>query len=74
MLDLACLPVHQIFRPNHLAPECFPNGLITEANTQDRDFAREVPDQLNADARFRRRAWARRDQDSFWAQLFQLGD
>jgi hypothetical protein len=47
---------------------------VSEANTQDWNFAREMADQLDADAGFVRGAGAGRDDDSIGLQSFDIID
>src|SRR3954470_4291751 len=72
MLDGAGFSVHKILRPDDLPAERLTDRLVSEADAEDRDFAREMPDKLNANAGVGWRAGARRDHDLRGAQLFEL--
>jgi hypothetical protein len=58
MRDFAGFAVHQVRRAHHLAAECLADGLVPQANAEYGNFAREVADQIDADAGILRRARA----------------
>jgi len=62
--DRAGLAVHQVRRADDSSAKSRANGLMSETNSQDWNFAREVPNQVDADTGFLRCAWSRRDHDS----------
>src|SRR5579864_7210393 len=62
--DRAGLAVHDMTGTNDIAAEGFADRLVTEADAEHWDFSREVADQVDADARLMRRAWAGRDDDA----------
>jgi hypothetical protein len=70
--DGAGLAVHKICRPNDTAPEGFPDRLMSEADSEDRHFSREMADKINTDARFVRCARPGRDDDSGGPHLLNL--
>jgi hypothetical protein len=59
--DHAGLAVHQLLRPQYLPAEGGADALVAKANTQDRKLAGKVPDRLDRDSRFGRRARSRRN-------------
>lgn len=56
---------------NDFRPECLADRLMTKANTEHRDLIRKSLDHIQATARFVRRAWPRRQDNSL---RFQLAD
>ena len=53
------LAVHESVGPDHPAPECFADGLVSQADAEDGHYARGRPDQRDRDAGLARRARAR---------------
>jgi hypothetical protein len=54
--DHAGLAVHQLLGPDDLAAESRANGLVPQADPQDRQLAREMADRRHRDTRLGRRA------------------
>src|ERR1700746_1699895 len=52
VIDAARFAVHQFARSNHSPPKRRPDRLMAQANTENRNFAREALNQWNADCRF----------------------
>jgi hypothetical protein len=71
MLNLTGFAVHQVFRAHHLASEGSADGLVSEADSEQRHItavlavARKVTDQFYADAGFLRGAGSGRKHDAF---------
>ena len=61
-------------RANDPAAERRANRLVPQAHSQDRNLARKVLDQRNADARFLRRARPRRNHNALRRQRLDLFD
>jgi hypothetical protein len=59
---------------SHVASEGFSDGLVSETDSEDRNFPGEVADQSDADACLMRRARAGRDDDFFRLHGFDFGD
>src|SRR5580704_12920493 len=55
-MDLAGLAVEKLGRADNFSSKRNSNGLVSQANTQNRKLSREALDQLDADARLPRRA------------------
>ena len=72
VLDLAGLAVHQRLRLDDAAPERGADRLVPQADPEDGDLARKVPDHGDRDPRLLRRAWAGRDHDGIGGQAFRL--
>ena len=70
--DLAGLAVHDFRRKPHLAAEGLPEALVAQADAENRQTAGEFADQLQADARLRRRLRPRRDDDALGPEGFDL--
>src|SRR6185437_2990788 len=68
--DAAGLAVHQFRCPDHLAAHRLPDGLVAEADAEDRRRGAEAIDEGEADARFGRRLRAGGKQDGIGGQLF----
>src|SRR5271168_4695637 len=66
--------MHEFWRPYHLTAEGGSDGLMSEADSENRDFPGKMADQLNADAGFLRSARPRRNQDAFGAHGFYIAD
>ena len=60
----AGLAVHQSFGADHLPTESLADRLMSEADTEDRNFAGKVADQFDADPGVLRRARARGNDDA----------
>src|ERR1700675_3732762 len=56
MHDRAGFAVHEMGGANHASAEGFANRLVPETDSQHWNFSREMPDQIDADARLMRRA------------------
>ena len=52
VMNLARFAVHDLRRANHSSAEGRANGLMSQADAQNRDFAGKALDQRDADARF----------------------
>lgn len=63
VMDSAGFAVHQRRSAYHIASERVANGLMTEANSKDRDFPRELADDVDANTRILGFAGAGRDHD-----------
>ena len=63
VLDAAGFPVHQVFGADDLAAEGFAHCLVSQANTEYRSLAGELPDEVDADAGLVRGAGAGGDHD-----------
>ena len=74
VLDLAGFAVHQVLRANHLASESCANGLVSEANSEQRHLAREMADQFDADAGFLRSAGSGRNDNALGLHRVNLFD
>src|SRR5579863_5379022 len=74
MHDGAGFAVHEMSGANHVSAEGLTDGLMSEADSAQRDFSGEVANQFDADARLLRRAGAGRDDDLFRAHVFDLAD
>ena len=55
MSDVAGFAVHDLGRAYHLAAKRLPDGLVPEADTQDRYTTREFLNHFEADSGFARR-------------------
>jgi hypothetical protein len=67
--DTRRLPVHDLPRPHHLAAERLADGLVAEADAEDRHAAGETRDGSERDARLVRRARPGREDDVGRRQL-----
>ena len=54
VMDLAGLAMHQLRRPDDLAAESLPDGLMAEANSQEGNTSGQLFNHLQADAGFSR--------------------
>src|ERR1700687_5217953 len=76
VLNLTGLAVHQVLRAHHLASEGCADGLVSEADSQQRHVAlapaRKMTDQFDADAGFLRGAGSGRKHDAFRVHLLDL--
>src|ERR1700751_382289 len=72
--DLAGFAVHQLARAYDPATERFSDGLMSQANAQDRDLAGKPANQLHADSRVSRSAWAGRNHNPSWVHGLDLGN
>lgn len=72
MFYRAGLAVHQLFGAHHVAPKRLANGLMSQAHTQNRRFARHMPDQRNQNSCLARRARPRRKQNSLRLERLDL--
>jgi len=70
--DRAGLAVHQVRSSHHPAAKSRADGLMSQADSKDGHFTREVPDQINADACVLRRAWTGRDHDALRLHSFNF--
>src|ERR1700722_5581239 len=57
---------------HHFAAECCADGLVSQADAENRYFAGKVANEINADASFLRRARARRNDDPLRPQRFDV--
>src|SRR6516165_9918517 len=62
--DFAGLAVHELRSAHDVAAERRADGLVSQADAEDGQFAGEVLDERDADARLLRRARARREQNA----------
>src|SRR5437899_3274605 len=76
VFNLAGLAMHQVLRAHHLAAKSCADGLVAEADSEQRhiSLAREMADQFNTDARFLRSAGSGRKQDAFGVHRLDLSD
>src|SRR6185437_4176717 len=74
VLDFADLAMHHLRRAHNLAPEGGADGLVSQADTQNRLLAGKMANQFNADAGFMRRTWAGRNQDVAGIESFNIPD
>src|SRR6267143_5932374 len=76
VFDLTGFAVHQVLRANHLPAEGCANGLVSEADSEQRHIslalARKMADQFNTDARFLRSAGSGRKHDAFGVHRLDL--
>src|SRR6267378_2601339 len=74
VLDLTGFAVHQVLRAHHLPAEGRADGLVSEADSEQRhiSLAREMADQFDADAGFLRSAGSWRKQDAFGVHRLDL--
>ena len=61
--DRLQLAVHHALRTNHPATECLPDGLVAEADAENRYLAGEPPDERHGHAGLVRRTRSGRDHD-----------
>jgi hypothetical protein len=66
--------VHQARSAHHLTAKCGPDGLMSKADAKDGDFACEVANQIDADTRFLRRAWTRRNDNALRLHRLNAGN
>ena len=59
VMDLAGLAVKDFRRANNFPSECRANGLMAEANAENRKFSRQSPNKVDADSGILRRAGTR---------------
>src|SRR3989338_5471736 len=59
MFDQGCFTVHQMFGTDDLAAISITDGLVAETHAQDRNFSREIPDEVNANTSVFRTSRAR---------------
>src|SRR6267143_2106626 len=74
VVNLAGLAVKNFRSPNDFASERCANGLMAEANAQDREFSGQSANQIDANPRVLRRAGARRNHDALWLASCDLFD
>jgi len=72
MLDPAGLAVHKVLGANHLPAESSANCLVSQADTKQRNFAGEVPDQFDADASVLWGAGAGRNDNALGTHRFNV--
>src|SRR6267154_3027695 len=72
MLNTAGFAVHQLMSSDHVTAKSGANRLMSKAYAQQGPFAGEVLDQINADARFLRRAGTRRNKDVIGTHGFNV--
>jgi len=70
--DGAGLAVHQMRRADDFAPERFTNRLMSQADSKDRNLPGDLPNEIDADPCFVRRAGARRDNDLLRVHSFNV--
>ena len=74
MGDRAGFAVHQVAGADDLAAEGLADGLMAEADSQDRRLAGHAADQRNQNAGLAGRAGARREQDALGPERLDLID
>src|SRR5256885_909041 len=72
MLDLAGLAMHQVTSANHVAAECSPDRLMSQADAENWRLSCHMTNQLHADAGVVRRARPRGDDDPLWPHALDL--
>jgi hypothetical protein len=72
MLDGRSFSVHQPGRPHHQASKSLADGLVAQANPQDRDHAGKTFNYRQGDAGLVRRAGTRRNDNGFRLKLLYL--
>lgn len=73
-MDRAGLAVHHLAGANHITAKGLTDGLVAQADAEDRQLAGEVQDGLDGDPGLARRARARGDDDALGLEGFDLGD
>src|SRR5215472_17608996 len=73
-MDLAGLAVEESWRANDFPAEGSTNGLVTEANSENRKLPCQALNDLHGDAGFLRRARAGRDHNAFGLAASNLFD
>src|SRR5690242_5732342 len=73
-MNLAGLPMKNLWRANHFSTKSFADSLMTEAHAKNREFPGQALDQLDADARILWGARAGRDDDAFGLATGDLFD
>src|SRR5262245_10409790 len=74
MRDGRQLAMHQLLRPDDLAAECLSDGLMTEADAQNRRRLGSGPDEVEADSGFIGRAGSGRQYDRLGLRGQNLAD
>ena len=69
---VAGLAVHQLGRADHVAAKGRADGLVAEADAENRNLAGHVADEVDGDAGLLRRAGAGREEDAVRVQGFDL--
>jgi hypothetical protein len=72
MHDRAGFAVHKMGGAHHSASESFADRLVPETNSQHWNFSREMPDQIDADARLMRRARTGGDDNPLGPHVLDL--
>ena len=72
VLDVAGFAVHQLRRADDVAAKGRADGLMAEADAEDRHLAGHVADEVDGDAGFLRRAGAGGEDDAVRVQGFDL--
>ena len=74
MADVGRLPMAWLRHLNDLPAECLAHRLVPKAHSEKRHLSGEVANERDADARFRWRAWTRRQDDALRCHRFNLFD
>src|ERR1700724_2263596 len=74
VMDSAGFAVHQRRSAYHITSERVADGLMAEANSKDRDFPRELADDVDAHTRNLWFAGAGRDHDPLWLSVRDFVD
>src|ERR1035438_2270681 len=68
MLDRTGFAMHQLMRADDLTAECFADGLVSKADTEDGRFPGHATDQRNQNAGLAGRAGTGGEQDALWLE------
>src|SRR5690348_5967659 len=74
MLNFAGFPMHEFGSAYHVATESFPDRLVSQANTEQRDLASTMANKFHADAGILWSAGPGRNQNSFRAHPLDFGN
>jgi len=74
VLDRAGLPMHQILRAYHFTAKSRTNGLMSQADAEQRNLPGKVANQIDADSRVLRSARTGRNQDAFRPHCLDFAD
>lgn len=74
MQDRRSLAVHEARGSHDRSPEDLPDRLMAQTHSQDGDFRSQLPDDIRADPRIRRRSWTGRKDDSLEVRDIDFGE
>jgi len=72
--DCAGFAVHQARGAHHLSAKGSTDGLVSEADAENRNLAREVANEIDADSGLLRRAWTGRNDNAVRLHYLNVGD